>query len=183
MVNLETFTADFTKIMERFKGDLDQLRTGRANASILDMVMVEAYGSRTALKGLASVAVPDARTLTVEPWDKSILKEVEKAIVEANIGLNPINDGRLIRLVMPAMTEESRKNLLKVMGQKAESARISVRQLRDNIRDKVVAEEKAKTLNEDQRFQMQEKLDKTVKDYNDKIKLMAEAKEKEIMTI
>lgn len=183
MVNLDTFTSDFTKIMERFKSDLDQLRTGRANASILDMVMVEAYGSRTPLKGLASVAVPDSRTLTVEPWDKSILKDVEKAIVDANIGLNPINDGRLIRLVMPSMTEESRKDLIKVVGQKAEHMRISLRQLRDSIRDKIVAEEKAKTLNEDQRFQMQEKLDKTVKDHNDKIKLMAEAKEKDIMTI
>lgn len=183
MVNLDTFTADFTKIMERLKSDLDQLRTGRANASILDMVMVEAYGSRTPLKGMASITTPDAKTITVEPWDKSILKDVEKAIVDANIGLNPINDGRLIRLVMPSMTEESRKNLIKVVGQKAEQIRIGLRQLRDSIRDKIVAEEKAKTLNEDQRFQMQEKLDKTVKDYNDKIKMMAEVKEKEIMTI
>lgn len=183
MINIESFNADFFKIIEHLKSDLDQLRTGRANASILDMVMVDVYGSRMNLKGVASVTVPDAKTLTIEPWDKSIMKDVEKAITEANLGLNPMNDGKLIRLVMPAMTEENRKTLIKVAGQKSEASRISLRQLRDSIRDKIGVEEKAKTLSEDQRFILQEKLDKSVKEYNDKIKAMAEEKEKEIMTI
>lgn len=183
MINIESFNTDFYKIIEHLKGELGQLRTGRANASILDIVMVDVYGSRMNLKGVASITVPDPKTLTIEPWDKSIMKDVEKAITEANLGLNPVNDGKVIRLVMPSMTEENRKTLLKVAGQKAEASRISLRQLRDSIRDKIAAEEKAKTLSEDQRFILQEKLDKIVKEQNDKIKAMSEEKEKEIMTI
>lgn len=159
------------------------MRTGRANAAILDGVMVEAYGSHLPLKGAASITVPDPKTIMAEPWDKNLLKEVEKAILTANLGISPVNDGKAVRLNMPPMTEEFRKELLKVVNQELERARISLRQLRDRIRDKIFGEEKAKLIGEDQRFALQEKLEKMVKEQNDFLKNLAGEKEKEIMTI
>lgn len=183
MFNFDSFLPDFNKVIDRVKSELTALRTGRANAAILDAVQVEAYGQRMPLKGVASISLPDARTLVVEPWDKGLLKEVEKAIIDAQIGLQPINEGKFIRLTMPMMTEESRKELLKILGQKLEQGRISLRQLRDSLRDKIFQEEKAKLIGEDQRFKLQEKLDEKVKEHNEKLKKMGEEKEKEIMTI
>lgn len=183
MFTLDSYLPEFKKIIDHFKEELGHLRTGRANAVILDPVQVEAYGSRMPLKNVASIAVPDAKTITVEPWDKSVLKEIEKGILASNIGLNPVNDGKLIRLTMPPMTEEFRKELLKVVNQKLEQNRVSLRQLRDKIRDKIIAEEKAKEISEDQRFSLQEKLEKIMKEQNDILKGMAEEKEKEVMTI
>lgn len=183
MLNLDSFSPDFNKILDRMKAELKSLRTGRANASILDAVIVEVYGQRLPLKGLASISVPDSKTLVVDPWDKNILRDVEKAIIEAKIGLQPINEGKFIRLPMPLMTEETRQELIKILGQKLEQARISIRQLRDKIRDQIFKEEKEKLLSEDQRFKLQQKLDEAVKDYNDKIKAAGEEKEREIMVI
>lgn len=183
MLNLETFSPQFTKILDHLKVELGSLRTGRANAAILDTVQVQAYGQSMLLKSVSSISVPDARTITVEPWDKSILKDVEKAILDAKIGVNPVNDGQSIRLPMPSLTEESRKDLIKVLNQKMEHARITTRQQRDVVRDKIVQEEKEKLIGEDQRFRLQQKLDEMVKEVNDKIKAMGEEKEKEIMTV
>lgn len=183
MLNLETFRPQFTKILDHLKNELGSLRTGRANAAILDSVQVQVYGQSMPLKGIASISVPDARTIAVEPWDKSILKDVEKAIVEARLGVNPVNEGQLIRLPMPSLTEESRKDLIKVLNQKLENARITTRQQRDAVREKIVQEEKEKLIGEDQRFRLQQKLDEMVKEMNDKIKAMGEEKEKEIMTV
>lgn len=183
MINLETFRPQFTKILDHLKVELGSLRTGRANAAILDTVQVRAYGQSMLLKSVSSITVPDARTIAVEPWDKSILKDVEKAILDAKIGVNPVNDGQSIRLPMPSLTEESRKDLIKVLNQKMEHARITTRQQRDAVRDKIVQEEKEKLIGEDQRFRLQQKLDEMVKEVNDKIKAMGEEKEKEIMTV
>lgn len=183
MINLETFRPQFTKILDHLKNELGSLRTGRANAAILDSVQVQVYGQSMPLKGIASISVPDARTIAVEPWDKSILKDVEKAILDAKIGVNPVNDGQSIRLPMPSLTEESRKDLIKVLNQKLEQSRITTRQQRDTVRDKIVQEEKEKLIGEDQRFRLQQKLDEMVKEVNDKIKAMGEEKEKEIMTV
>lgn len=183
MLNLETFRPQFTKILDHLKNELGSLRTGRANAAILDSVQVLVYGQSMPLKGIASISVPDARTIAVEPWDKSILKDVEKAIVEARLGVNPVNEGQLIRLPMPSLTEESRKDLIKVLNQKLEQSRITTRQQRDAVREKIVQEEKEKLIGEDQRFRLQQKLDEMVKEVNDKIKAMGEEKEKEIMTV
>lgn len=183
MLNLESFSPDFTKIFDQLKLELKSLRTGRASAVILDAVMVEVYGQRLALKGLASISVPDPKTIVIDPWDKNILKDIEKAIVEAKIGLQPINEGKSIRLVMPLMTEETRQELIKILGQKLEQTRISIRQLRDKIREQIFKEEKEKLIGEDQRFRLQQKLDEMSKDYNEKIKLMGEEKEREIMVV
>src|SRR3989338_11657992 len=108
MLNLDTFRPQFIKILDHLKVGLGSLRTGRANAAVLDGVQVEAYGQRTPLKGLASISVPDPKTIVIEPWDKSILKDIEKAVVEAKLGLNPVNEGKLIRLPLQPLTEETR---------------------------------------------------------------------------
>ena len=183
MISLDTYQPNFNKIIEQLREELSRLRTGRANPSILDGVNVESYGAMMPLKGVASINTADAKTITVEPWDKNLLKEIEKAILAANIGLNPVNDGKILRLVLPPMTEEFRRSLVKVIGQKLEQERISLRQLRDQIRESIAEEEKNKEIGEDQRFQMQDRLEKMVKDVNDTLKKMAEEKEEEVMTI
>lgn len=183
MINLDSHRQDFNKLLDHLKTEISALRTGRANTAILDIVQVEAYGQRMPLKGVASISLPDPRTIVIEPWDKTILKEVEKAIIEAKIGLNPINEGKLIRLPLPSLTEESRQEIIKILNQKLEQTRIAIRQLRDSIREKIFQEEKQKLMGEDQRFKLQQKLDEITKEYNDKIKARGEEKEKEIMTI
>ncbi|HBW74194.1 MAG: Ribosome-recycling factor [Candidatus Magasanikbacteria bacterium GW2011_GWA2_45_39] len=183
MLTLDQFKTGGEGSLTHLKEELSTLRTGRANAGILDGITFEAYGARMDLKSTASITVPDARTITIEPWDKTLLKEIEKAIQLANIGINPINDGTKIRLPLPPMTEESRKDLIKVVSQKQEQARISVRRARDEMKEKITAAEKEKTLTEDEKFRLHKELDELSKAYNDKIKAMGDEKEKEIMTI
>ncbi|MEK7102017.1 MAG: ribosome recycling factor [Patescibacteria group bacterium] len=180
---LDTHKEAFVKIIEHVKAELANLRTGRAHASMVTELLVTAYGVQQPLKALASITVPDARTLAVEPWDKSIVGDIERGIREANLGVNPVNDGRIIRIPMPQMTEESRREMSKVLGQKLEQARISIRQFRDEVREKIQTAEKDKEVNEDERFRLQDQLDDMVRAYNEQIKTMGEEKEKEIMTI
>ncbi len=182
-INLEASQADFDKVLERLKSELGGLRTGRANAAVLEPVVVEAYGSRLPLKSVASITVPDAKTLAVEPWDKNLFKEVEKGIIEANLGLNPINDGRVLRLSIPAMTEENRRALIKILGAKLEERRVELRLLRDSLREKIFAAEKEKLMGEDERYRLLERLDELTRQSTDKIKRLGEGKEQEIMTI
>ncbi|MBI5621979.1 ribosome recycling factor [Candidatus Falkowbacteria bacterium] len=171
------------KIIEHFRTELGSLRTGRAHPALLDSVMVNAYGTKTPLRQLGAIAVADAHSLTVEPWDKSLLKEVEKGIAEANLGLGTADQGSYIRVNVPAMTEETRKELAKLLKQKAETARISLRGLRDTIKETVTAAEKDKSITEDERYRLQKELDTLVSSYTDQIKTLAESKEAEIMTV
>ena len=128
---------EFEQVIEHLNKELQNVRSGRANASILDGLLVEAYGSMMELKGLASVSVPDAKTIQIEPWDKNVVKDIEKAIQASSLGLNPNITGTTIRLIMPPMTEENRKSLVKIVGQKAEQARIGLRNVRENIREQI----------------------------------------------
>lgn len=174
---------EFLKVVEHLKAEISSLRTGRAHPSLVDNVVVEAYGARTPIRGLANITVSDSKTLTIEPWDKGIVKDIEKAIQLANIGINPVNEGTKIRLVMPTLTEENRKELIKILGQKLEQSRISVRNVRDGIKDEINNAEKNKEISEDEKFRAQEELDKFVKAQNDEIKAIGEKKEQELMTI
>jgi len=171
------------KIMEGLTGELATLRIGRANPLLVENIMVEVYGSKMPLKQMASIAVPEARTLLVQPWDKTVAKDIEKAIILANIGINPVNEGTQIRLTVPTLTEESRKELVKSVGEKMEKSRVSIRQLRDKVREDIAKLEKNKELTEDDRFDLQKKLDVLIKDYNEKVKELGDKKEQEIMTI
>lgn len=181
--NIDTFKKEADKILAVLGTELQTLRIGRANPIMVEGIMVEAYGAKTPLKQMASITVPEARTLIIQPWDKTVIKEIEKAIVVANIGINPVNEGQQLRLVVPALTEESRHELTKSVGEKMEKARIAVRQLRDKAREEIVKSERNKEITEDDKFIQQKKLDDAVKEYNDRIKETGEKKEQEIMTI
>lgn len=180
---IEDHRGEYDHVIEFFASDLGGLRTGRANGAMVEDIPVEAYGSMMTVKGVGSVQVPDSKTILIEPWDKSLIKEIEKAIRNAPIGVNPVVDGSRVRVTLPSLTEEGRKELVKIVGKKAEEARIGVRNVREQVKDLIVKAEKAKELTEDERFRMQEQLEVTTRGYNDKIVKMAEEKEKEIMTI
>jgi ribosome recycling factor len=180
---LQAKKADFQKAVEFFKKDIGSIRTGRANTAVLEGIQVEAYGAKTPLVGLANVAVADARSLIVSPWDRNILKDVEKAIIEAGLGLGVVNEGDKIRLTIPAMTEENRKELVKRLNEKTEQAKISVRQNREAIKTAIEKAEKDKAISEDDKFRFMEELEEEVKKINEELKGIRDKKEKEIMTI
>lgn len=173
----------FEKIVTHFIAEIGTLKTGRANPAMLDSVRVEAYGAMSPINQVASVTAPDARSIVVQPWDKSVLKDIEKAIVESNLNLSPVNDGERIRLNLPALTEETRKDVVKLLNQKAEEAKIAIRLERDEAKEEVISAEKNKEFGEDEKFRLLEDLDKKVASYNEKIKELADKKEEEIMTI
>lgn len=182
-MDLKEKKSEFEKHVEFLKEALRGLRTGRANASLVEGINVEAYGAHTPLLHLASISIPDARSILITPWDKTLVKDIEKAITLANLGVNPINDGAGVRIVMPPMTEENRKNLLKVLGQKVEHARVGIRGVRDSIREEIAKGLKAKELTEDDRFDLQKELDDITRDFTGMIEKIGQDKEKEIMTI
>ena len=177
------FRPEFDDAIEHLRVELSNLRTGRANPSMVENIMVEAYGSRQALMGLASLSTPDARSIVIEPWDKSILKDIEKGIQEANIGINPTIQGSSVRVVMPALTEEGRRGLIKIMNEKLEETRIAIRGVRDRAKAAILDEEKKKMVTEDEKYKLLEQLDKTAAGFNERIKTIAAEKEKEVMTI
>jgi ribosome recycling factor len=174
---------DFENVLEHLRGELTSLRTGRANPALVDNVMVEAYDAMMNLKGVASISVPDSRTIQIDPWDKSLLKAIEKGIIVANIGLHPVIDGVSVRLNMPQLTEENRKELVKIMQKRLEEAKVAVRSVREKMRNGILEQEKEKTISEDERFRLQEELEKVTASYVEKIKEIGEEKEKEIMTV
>lgn len=182
-MNLNEHKPQFEKVVDHFKKELAALRTGRANPAILDTVRVEAYGSTMDIRGLASVSVPDAQTLYVEPWDAGVLKDIEKGITAANIGLNPVVDGKRIRISMPKMSEENRKDLVKVVGRKTEEAKVGIRAVREELRNSIIDAEKGGGISEDGRFRAQDDLEKMVKGFVDQIDAVAKEKELEIMTL
>jgi ribosome recycling factor len=182
-MNIQDFKPDFKNAIEFLKNDISQLRTGRASAAMVDSVTVEAYGSRQPLKAVGTIMASDAKTITVEPWDKSLLAAVEKGIRDSGLGINPVNDGKLIRLSLPELTSERRQELIKILHQKLEAARISIRKIREDAREMIQEEEKSGGIAEDEKFRLQEELDKIVKEYNEEIKKVGDAKEKEITAV
>jgi ribosome recycling factor len=180
---INQYQPQFQQSLEHLKTELSSLRTGRANPAIVDGVMVEAYGTRQALVGLASISAPDARTISIEPWDKSILKDVERGILESKLGLTPSIVGNGIRIFLPALTEETRKGLIKVMNEKLEQARIGIRATRDMVKTEIQQAEKDKVIAEDEKYKLLEHLDQVAAGFNERIKRTGEEKEKEIMTI
>lgn len=174
---------DFIKSIDFFKKDISAIRTGRANPSILDGIVVEAYGAKTALVGLASISVPEARSILITPWDKTITKDIEKAIIAADLGINPVNEGDKIRLVVPTLTEENRKELVKKLNEKMETARIAIRQVRDQIKEAIENAFKDKAISEDDKFRFIKELDEETAKHNDTLKGVKDKKEEEIMTI
>ena len=183
MINLENSKPDFEKVVTHLKNELQALRGTRATPALLEHVLVEAYGSSQPLKALAAISVLDPKTLTVEPWDKAVLKDIEKAILTAQVGVNPVNEGQRLRVALPPLTEESRKELVKIVHDKLETARQSVRTIREKLRQQIIEVEKKKEIGEDEKYKQLERLDKMAAEHNEQIKKIGEGKEKEIMTV
>lgn len=174
---------EFEKAIEHFKKDITGLKTGRANPSMLDNITVEAYGARTPLTQMASISVPEARSILIQPWDKSIIKDIEKAIRESDLDLGLANEGERIRITVPQMTEETRKEIVKSLHQKMEQAKIALRAVREEIKEAIIQAEKDKEFGEDERFRLIEELDEKIGKYNEQVKDIADKKEEEIMTV
>lgn len=171
------------KVIEATKKDFAGVRTGRANPGILDRVMVECYGSEMPLNQLAGISAPEARMLLVQPWDKTLISQIEKGILKADLGLNPSNDGSVIRLVIPQLTEERRKDLVKVTRKIAEEKRVGVRGVRREANEALKKLEKDGVLSEDLSKKTLEEVQKITDRFVGEIDRLLESKETEIMEV
>jgi ribosome recycling factor len=174
---------DFEKALERFKEELNQLRTGRASGALVENILVDYYGTKSPLKQVASISIPEPRTIVISPWDKGSLVNIEAAIRESQLNLNPANDGQAVRINIPPLNEERRKELVKVLNQKTEEAKISVRRIREEIWDEIQELQKSGKIGEDDKFKGKDKLQEAVDQHNKKIEEMREKKEGEILTV
>ena len=174
---------EFIRAVEFFKKEISHIRTGRANPAILEGIEVEAYGTKTPLNGLGNISVSDAKSMTVAPWDKGVLKNIEKALVDANLGVGIVNEGGQIRINVPQMTEENRKELVKKLHEKMEKTRITVRQVREEIKNNIEEAEKAKEISEDDKFRFVKELDEKITQVNSELKEISDKKETDIMTV
>jgi len=180
---LEAKQKDFNNAVDFFKKEISTLRTSRANPAILDNVQVNVYEAKTPLNSLASITVPEARSIVITPWDKNIIKDVEKAVAEAELGISVVNEGDKLRLTIAQLTEENRLDLVKKLNEKIEAARIVVRQTRDEAKGKIEQAEKNKEIDEDSKFRFIKELDEEVGKWNSELKEIRDKKEEEIMTI
>ncbi len=171
------------KTYESLENEFSSIRAGRANPAVLNKIMVDYYGTPTPISQMASVSVVEARTLLIQPWDVSVLKNIEKAINTSDLGINPQNDGKVIRLNFPQLTEERRRELVKEIKNIAEDSKISIRNSRRDVLDKLKAMEKKSEITEDDLRDGEDKMQKQTKDFHDKIDKLAKAKEQEIMSI
>jgi ribosome recycling factor len=169
---LKTLSEKMDKSINALRNEFTSIRTGQANASLLDRVFVEYYGTRTPVTQVASVTVPEARMLVVQPWDKSLLKDIEKAILQSDLGLVPMNDGNLIRMAIPQLTEERRKELVKIVNKKSEEAKVAVRNIRRDGNVFLKKEEKNSDVSKD-----------VIKDTEDKIQKLTDKKIKEVEAV
>lgn len=171
------------KTIETLKGDFGSLRAGRAHVSLLDGIMVEAYGSPTPLAQVGTISVPDARTLSVSVWDRGLAKAVEKAIMESDLGLNPASDGQLIRIPIPPLSEERRKELTKIAGKYAEQNKVAIRNIRRDALDEIKKLKKDNSISEDDEKRFENEVQKLTDDSIKKIEELLVQKEKDIMQV
>ena len=171
------------KAIENLRYELNKIRTGKASPSILDSIKVNYYGSIVPLKQAASVSVPEMRLITVQPWDKSMINEIEKAILKSDIGLNPVNDGHIIRLPIPQLTEERRLELVKQTKRIGEEVKVSIRNSRREANESLKKGEKDGDISEDDSYRSQERVQELTNDYIKKVDDVLKVKEQEIMEI
>ena len=170
-------------ILDSLKNNVNGLRTGRATPALVENVDVDYYGSKTPLKAIASISSPEPRLLVIQPWDKTTLPAIEKAIQGSTLGLNPIAERDVVRLSIPPLTEERRRELTKLLGRHIEDARIHVRKLRDEALKSLDTREKQKEIGEDEKFRLKSKAQKQIDAVNTKIEEMGTTKDKEIMMV
>ena len=180
---LKDMEARMTAALDGLAREFATVRTGRASASLLDAIRVDYYGTLTPLNQMASVTVPDARTITIQPWEATQLKAIEKALVASDLGVTPMNDGKLIRLTMPTLTEERRKQLAKAVGKTAEEGRVSIRNVRREANEKLKALAKDKKVSEDEERRGHDQIQKLTDRYIGKVDELLKKKEQEILSI
>ena len=183
MSDYPEFESKMKKTTEVHSQQLEAVRAGRANAAVLNQISVEYYGVPTPIQQVASVSVPDPRTLMIQPWDASILKGIEKAILASELGINPQNDGRVIRLVFPQLTEERRKELAKQVKKYGEEAEVAVRNIRRDAIDKFKKQQKASEITEDDYKNIEKDIQKLTDDYIKEVDVITDKKEKELFEI
>ncbi|MDD4318979.1 MAG: ribosome recycling factor [Candidatus Peribacteraceae bacterium] len=177
-LRIATFHAEVEKVLQHLKQEFGKLQTGRANASLVEHIDVEAYGVRQQLRAIAGVSVQDARTIVIQPWDRTVLQAIEKALSLVDLGSSPVNDGVVIRITLPPMTEERRSHLKKVVSSLSEEAKITVRKHRQNALDSIKTEK-----DEDVKETLQKDLQKAVEEANAQIQDAAKKKEEEVMKV
>lgn len=182
-MKLSDVESKMKKAIDATQQSFNSLRTGRANASVLDRVMVEYYGTETPLKSLANISTPDSSTITIQPYDKGSLEQIEKAISMSDVGLTPNNDGEIVRLNIPPLTSERRQELVKIAGKYAEEGRVAIRNIRRDAIEEVRKAEKNHELSEDEAHDIQEKVQKLTDKYVSKVDELLKAKEEDITTV
>ncbi len=182
-MSLENIDEKMDKVVERLEVNFSEIRAGRANPAILNKVQVEYYGAMSPLTQIASVSVPEARLIVIQPWDKSLLSQIVRSIEMAEIGINPMNDGQVIRLNFPELTEERRKDLVKEVKKLSEESKVAIRNVRRDEMDLVKAQLKNSEISEDEAKSNEAKIQKKTDDYVAKIDEITAKKEKDIMTV
>ena len=182
-LDVKDFERKMQKSIEAYENELKSIRAGRANPGVLDKITVDYYGSPTQISSVAQVSVPDARTITITPWDKTMLKAIEKAIQASELGINPQNDGSMLRLSFPPLTEERRKELAKDISKKGEAAKVALRNIRRDANDKCKELKKAGTMTEDEQKSSEKEVQDLTDMYTKQLDKITDAKSKEIMEI
>ena len=177
-MDLNSEKVKFQSAIDFLVKELSTIRTGRASTSLVEDIKVDAYGSLMPLKSCGNISIPEARQILIDPWDKSLIKEIEKAIMASNIGLNPNSDGSVLRINLPEMTEDKRKDLLKIVGVKCENCRIEIRKIREELKNSMKDEK-----DEDLKKSILEDLDSVTKEFNEKVEEIRKKKEEEVMTV
>ena len=183
MANLADDKARMQKSLDNLRDELNSIRAGRANPHVLDKVMVNYYGADTPLQQVANVTVPEPRMIQIQAWEPSLLKDIEKAIMISDVGINPTNDGKVIRLVFPDLTEEHRKELAKDIKKKGEDAKVAIRNIRRDANDQLKKALKASEISEDEEKDQEDEVQKMTDEFIKKIDSMIDDKSKEIMTV
>ncbi len=180
---LKLYEDKMNKTLDVLQSDYATIRAGRANPHVLDKIKVDYYGTPTPIQQVGNITIPEARMIVIQPWEKSLLKAIEKAILTSELGINPTNDGNVIRLVFPELTEERRKDLSKDVKKKGEGAKVAIRNIRRDANDAFKKMEKANEISEDDRKQGEEKIQKITDKMISKVDAAIETKTKEIMTV
>jgi ribosome recycling factor len=174
---------NMNKAIKSLQNQMTRVRTGRATASVLDGIQADYYGTPTPIKNMGQISTPEARLLQIQPFDKTLISAIEKAILAANIGLTPGNDGNIIRIQFPALTEDKRKAFVKDVKKLGEDAKVAIRNIRRDQNDKVKAAEKNKTISEDESKKIQDEIQKVTDNFIKEVDKVVDAKEKELLTV
>ena len=182
-MDIKVYEDKMEKTLSNLQEEYVSIRAGRANPHILDKIQVDYYGTPSSLQSVANISVPEARMIQIQPWEASLIKDIEKAILASDIGLTPANDGKVIRLVFPELTEDRRKELVKDVKKKGENAKVAVRNVRRDANDTIKKENTANEISEDEQKQLEDKIQKLTDKFVAKIDDAVEAKSAEVMTV